>query len=192
MFKNLFSEKKAAQAAAYFLHRQGGPMSVLKLTKLLYLAERLSYERFGEPLIGDRPVSMPHGPVLSSTLDLMNGMLTSAEGGWESWVSDRDSHLLALKNAAARIPADLLELSEADIGLLEETWERFGGMDQWKLRDWTHQNCPEWRDPEGSSLPIRPDDLFEALNFSPDQREAVLARLRENDGINATFAASKS
>ena len=69
MLKNLFNEKKAAQAAAYFLFRAATPLSVLKLTKLLYLAERRSFERFGEPMIGENPVSMPHGPVLSTTYD---------------------------------------------------------------------------------------------------------------------------
>lgn len=67
MIKNLFNEKKAAQAAAFFLFQAGQPVSVLKLTKLLYLAERRSFERHGSPMIGDRLVSMPHGPVLSVT-----------------------------------------------------------------------------------------------------------------------------
>jgi uncharacterized phage-associated protein len=78
MLKNLFNEKKAAQSAAYLLFRAGKPMSVLKLTKLLYLAERRSFEKYGEPMIGDNPVSMPHGPVLSTTYDHMNGALRSA------------------------------------------------------------------------------------------------------------------
>ncbi len=45
MLKNLFNEKKAAQAAAYFLLRAGGRLDVLKLMKLLYLAERRSFEK---------------------------------------------------------------------------------------------------------------------------------------------------
>lgn len=193
MLKNLFNEKKAAQAAAYFLFRAGRPLSVLKLSKLLYLAERRSFEKFGEPLIGDRPVSMPHGPVLSSTYDHMNGALPSVAGGWESWIADREGHFLALRDPQAlRSPErDMLELSDADLEVLSEIWERFGGMDQWQLREWTHDNCPEWRDPEGSSIPIRPEDLFAALKFSPERCDAVLARLREADEINAAFASVK-
>jgi len=45
--------------------------------KLLYLAERRSFEKHGEPMIGDRLVSMPQGPVLSCTYNLMNGELPS-------------------------------------------------------------------------------------------------------------------
>ena len=193
MLKNLFDERKAAQAAAYFLFRAGGALSVLKLTKLLYLAERRSFERYGEPLTGDQPVSMPHGPVLSTTLDYMNGMLASSEGGWESWIADREEHSLALRNPQAlRSPDDLPDLSDADIDVLRETWDRFGDMDQWTLRDWTHEHCPEWRDPEGSSIPIRLEDLLEALQFSPQQRASVLARLRDTEEINAAFASAKA
>lgn len=193
MLKHLFDEKKAAQAAAYFLFRAGQPLSILKLTKLLYLAERRSFEKFGEPMIGDRPVSMPHGPVLSITYDYMNGALPSMEGGWESWISDCEGHLIALRDPEAlRSPEqDLRELSDADLEVLAETWEKFGGMDQWQLREWTHKNCSEWRDPEGSSIPIPPEELFAALKFSPERRDAILARLRDADEINAAFASVK-
>jgi uncharacterized phage-associated protein len=190
MLKNLFNEKKAAQAAAYFLFRAGEPLSILKLTKLLYLAERGSLEKFGEPMIGDHPVSMPHGPVLSTTLDYMNGMLRSSEGGWDSWIADRQGHFVALRDPqSVQRQEDLLALSAADIEILSDVWNRFGGMDQWALRDWTHEHCPEWTDPEGSSVPISFDTLLAALHFSPQQTEAILARLREADGINAAFAA---
>lgn len=192
MLKNLFNEKKAAQAAAYFLFRAGGSLKVLKLMKLLYLAERRSFEAFGEPMIGDRLVSMPHGPVLSSTYNHMNGELLSVEGGWDSWVADRAEHDLELRNPRAlRSPEqDLLELSDADLQILGETWQKFGRMDQWELREYTHDHCPEWKDPDGSMIPMRPEELFEALKFTPAQCEAAMAKLRAEDEINVAFEAA--
>ena len=191
MLKNLFNEKKAAQAAAYFLFRAGGPLNVLKLMKLLYLAERRSFEKFSEPMIGDKLVSMPLGPVLSITYNHMNGELRSVEGGWDSWVADRAEHDLALRNPQAlRSPEqDLLELSDADLQILGETWQEFGRMDQWELRDYTHDHCPEWKDPDGSMIPMQPEELFEALKFTPAQRDAAMAKLRAEDAINAAFEA---
>lgn len=194
MLSKLFNEKKAAQAAAYFLFRAGGALPVLKLTKLLYLAERRSYERFGEPMIGDRLVSMPHGPVLSRTYNLMNGELPSEEGGWESWVADRDEHMLSLRRPEAfRSPEqDLLELSEADLDVLTETWNHFGRMSRWQLRDYTHHHCTEWKDPEGSMIPMRPEELFEALRFTPDQTRTALEKLREENAVEAAFATARA
>lgn len=194
MLKNLFNEKKAAQAAAYFLFRAGGTLSVLTLTKLLYLAERRSFEQFGEPMIGDRLVSMPHGPVLSRTYNLMNGELPSVEGGWESWVADREEHTLSLRRPEAlRSPEqDLLELSDADTEILAEIWGRFGQMTGWQLREYTHRNCPEWKDPEGSMIPLRPEELFEALKFTPERTRAALEKLREEDAVEAAFATARA
>lgn len=49
----MFNEKRAAQMAAYLLHRHGGKMSVSKLMTLMYLADRKSLELHGEPISGD-------------------------------------------------------------------------------------------------------------------------------------------
>jgi hypothetical protein len=61
-------------------------------------------------------------------------------------------------------------------------------MDQWALRDWTHANCPEWHDPQGSSIPIQPEELLAALKFSREQCEAILARMREADALSGALA----
>ena len=187
----LFDEKKAAQAAAYFLHRSGGrkEMSVLKLMKLLYLAERRSFERYCEPIIGDRLVSMPHGPVLSITYNHMNGEMDSVAGGWEHWIGDRSGHMLALRNAdMVNTPEqDLLELSDSDLAVLAEIWQEFGHMNEFELRDYTHENCPEWRDPNGSMIPMTFGDLFQALEFSKEKSQECLSRLETLSGINKTF-----
>lgn len=194
MIKNLFNEKKAAQAAAFFLFQAGQPMSVLKLTKLLYLAERRSFERFGSPMIGDRLVSMPHGPVLSVTYNHMSGELESIEGGWDSWIADRAGHDLDLRNRAAlQDPAsDLLELSDADVEVLAEVWGRFGRMTGWELRNWTHDNCPEWKDPEGSMIPMKLEDLFAALKYSPEQAREAMERLEGESAVTAAFDSIKN
>ena len=58
-------------------------MSHLKLMKLLYLADREGVHQLGYLLSGDRP-AVPHGPVLSMTLNLIDGDVESADGGCES------------------------------------------------------------------------------------------------------------
>ena len=193
MLKHLFNEKKAAQAAAYFLFRSGKPLSVLKLMKLMYLAERRSFAKFGEPMMGDLLVSMDHGPVLSRTYNHMNGNRHSVEKGWEHWIADRAGHDLALRHPKAlRSPEkDLDQLSDADLSVLEDVWKKFGRMNQWKLRDYTHEHCPEWKDPEGSMIPMEPEEFFAALKFTPRQRKAAMAKLRAQDRINAAFESLK-
>lgn len=189
---NLYSEKKAAQVAAYFLFRAHGRLPVLKLMKLLYLAERRSYEMFGDPIIGDKLVSMDHGPVLSQTLNRINGMSSSEENGWDAWIADREGHDVALRDASRiRSPEeDLLELSEAEFEVLAETWTNFGHLSKYQIRDLTHQICPEWEDPDGSSVPITLERLFEVLQFDEHQSQVLKTQLREQQVINAAFTSA--
>lgn len=190
---NLFSETKAAQTAAFFLYQAHGRLPILKLMKLMYLAERRSYELYGEPLIGDTLVSMEHGPVLSRTLNRVNGTVPSVDNGWDSWVADREGHDVALRDPSrVRSPEqDLLELSDAELDLLNETWAQYGHLGKYQIRDLTHKICPEWEDPDGSSIPISIDKLFATLKFDADQTEAMKSRLAEQQAVNAAFADSK-
>ena len=180
----MFNERKVAQMAAYLLHKRGGRMSHLKLMKLLYLADRESMRRFGAPISGDHVVAMPHGPVLSRVYDHMTGMVESCPDGWEDWITDRENHEVSLrKKIDSRDDLDML--SDADIEVLDEVWANFGRMSRWKLRDYTHDQCPEWQDPEGSSEPIPYSRVFEALGFKHDD---ALERGNELDAHKALDA----
>lgn len=186
----LFNEVRTAQAAAFLLFRAGGKLPLIKLVKLLYLAERLSLKKYGEPITGDKLVSMPHGPVLSMTYDLINGALPSVQGGWDSWISDRASHVVALRDRSRiRSPeTDLLQLSESDLEVLNEIWREFGHWDRWDLVRYTHSDaCPEWEDPEGSSRPIPHELLFRKLGYSPDDAAALAERLHTQSRLNESF-----
>ena len=188
---SMFNERKAAQAAACLLHKAGGKLPLLKLMKLMYLAERLSMQRYGDTITGDSFVSMPHGPVLSMTYDHMNGALQSKEDGWDKWVSDRAENTVALRDESMiRTPEeDLLALSETDLECLGEIWSKFGHWDRWDLVNYTHSPaCPEWEDPKGSSRPIPPARLLKAVGYKPEQVEVLTKRLHEQRYINAAFS----
>lgn len=186
----LFDERHAAQAAAYLLFRASGRLPLIKLLKLLYLAERLSFQRFGEPLTADALVSMEHGPVLSRVYNCMKGF-SSREDGWGVWIADRENHDVSLVDPSMiRSPEqDLTLLSDNDLAVLSEVWSTYGHWDKWKLRDFTHEGgCPEWEDPNGSSKPIPYHRLFESLGFSPEDAEALEARLIEQSNISSALA----
>lgn len=175
----MFNERKVAQMAAFFLREQEGKMSILKLLKLLYLAERESLSRYGTPMCGDRVVSMDHGPVLSTTLNLINGCAAVLDkGGWEEWISDREEHQVDLKKDAT--PDALDELSRADTEILKFIWGKFGKLDGWHLRNYTHEHCPEWQDPDGSSIAITSKEIFLALAHSEDE-SSELAELMDDE-----------
>jgi len=146
-----YNIRKAAQVTAFFAKKEGGAINVLKLAKLLYLADREFMSRYDFPILFDELVSMPHGPVTSMTLNLING-LSEDRDEWETFVVDRAQHMVGIAQDFTIEQLD--ELSEAEVHVLDIVWDQFGHMDQWQLRNYTHENCPEWEDPHGSSTPI--------------------------------------
>lgn len=184
----MFNERKAAQMAAFFLGQlPERKMAHLKLMKLLYLSDREAVRAFGWPISGDRLVSMPHGPVLSQTLNLMDGDVESQPGGWEEWISDKENHELSLRQPLEVTALD--ELAPAEIDVLKAVWEKFGGMGKWEIRDWTHQHCAEWKDPKGSSFPIQYEALARAVGFDDDSAKELAAQIHAEQEIDRLFAA---
>jgi uncharacterized phage-associated protein len=172
-----FNIRKAAQVAAFFALRQGGQIHVLKLTKLVYLSDRAFMERYDVPITGDKLVSMDHGPVNSVTYNYING--TAEDPDWDAFMADRAGHMVALsRNSITEDELD--ELSDAELRVLGEVWGRFGHMDRFEIRDWTHKNCPEWDNPHGSSTPIKYSHIFKFLGKpnGDELEDRVLAERR--------------
>lgn len=180
----MFKERKAAQLAAALLDRAGGRLNVLKLTKLLYLVEREAMRRHGFQVSDDQMVSMPKGPVLSQSLDLTNGFIVSDE--WDGLVEDREQHEVRLKHAIERENLDAL--SDATISIIDGVWAEFGRMNQWDLVKYTHDQCAEWEDPDGSSLPIPAKRVFMALGASAPDAELMAKEVKAQQYLDKLLA----
>lgn len=180
----MFSSERVAQIAAEFSRLEGGSMNVLKLVKLIYLSDRLSMERYAAPITYDRLVSMDHGPVPSRTLNLINGF---ESGQWDRWLTGRENHRVAVTSMDFN-RRDLDELSDADMEIIGEVWEEFGGMDQWELSEYTHNHCPEWRNPHGSSLPIHERQIFRSFGWSREEAIQAQQSIQEQRKLDHIFS----
>ena len=71
------------------------------------------------------------------------------------------------------------------MGVLAAIWAKFGHMTKYQIRDYTHdsRNCPEWRDPKGSSYPIHYKTIFEALGFDAELAVTMAAEIQAQDTI---------
>lgn len=177
-------EKKVAQMAASFIQKQGEKMEILKLMKLLYLADRESIGSYGHPISYDKMVSMPHGPALSQTLDLAHGFIDSVPGGWDDLISDLEGHMVSLVSEEMNFD----ELSEADMKVLDSIWKSFGGMTALEIRNWTHENCGEYTDPEGSSLPIEIEVVLREVGISENEIPELTEEINSQHKIEMIFA----
>jgi uncharacterized phage-associated protein len=179
-----YREDKATQAAARLLMLRGGRMSHLKLIKLLYLVERESLTRLGLPLTYDTYASLPHGPVLSATLDRINSSEFYQQGYWDRHISPKANHTVALRDPV-NVPND--QLSPAEEALIDEVFARYGHLPRWKVVDATHE-LPEWTDPQGSSLPIDPADILRNEGYSEEEIVELQAQWDEVAHAQALFA----
>ena len=169
-----YNPRKAAQTIAYLaLKNCARPLNVVKAVKLVYLADRESVAQYGFPIQDEPRVSMKHGPVNSKTYAYINGENDTAKNGWSEFLTDRANHEIGLATENITVD-DLDELSDADLEVLDRVWDRFGGMDQWRLRDWTHQtnNVPEWEDPGNTSTEIPLERMMRSVGIK-DAREQV-------------------
>lgn len=179
-----YREDKATQAAARLLKLRGGRMSHLKLIKLLYLVERESLARFGAPLSYDTYVSMPHGPVVSSTLDRINTREVYQDGYWDRVIAPKTDHEVSLRDLDD-VPDD--QLSPAELALIDEIFARYGKWSRWQLVDFTH-TLPEWIDPQGSSIPISPDEILRNEGYSDEDIAQIKAEWEEAAYARSLFA----
>jgi len=179
-----FDERKTAAAAALLLQLSGGSMEYLRLIKLLYFIDREALEALGRPITGDRYVSMRHGPVLSTVYDLVKATLlgdVAATGPWSEHVQPNGRYRLALRQAP-----DVGALSEAEIDVVLQVFERYRSMDRWSIRDQTH-DLPEWEDPGDSSKEIPLETILRVLGKTDDEIENVREAAREKTHFDSIF-----
>ena len=180
-----FDEEKTTEAAAYLLGKFGRRHNVMALMKLLYLADRKALIVRGHPITGDHMVSMPHGPVLSETLDLINcGRPPGVASPWVAAIGPREGHDVELITDPG-----VDALSEYETGVLDRIHAQFGHMNQWQLRDFTH-TLPEWQDPQGSSLPISPIAILEEAGLGKDEIQLIVQECEQQYAMRTRVVAT--
>lgn len=185
----MFAPARIAQMAAFFAAKEpGSKINVMKLIKLMYLSDRESLARYGEPITFDYMFSLDEGPVLSRALNMINGKLSNASAAaWNQWMGDRDwDHSVAVIRGFDR--SDLDYLSDADMKVVQTIWDQFGHMSQWELSDYTHLHCPEWRNPHGSSLPIDEAELLTYLGNSREEAVALKQSIEKSRDLDKILA----
>lgn len=184
-----YNARKAAQVIAYLaMKAKSACLPVLKAVKLVYLADRESLTRFGFPILEEPHVSMPHGPVNSTTYSHISGEVDLDDCKWSDFLRARENNEVAAAQGLSE--DDLDELSDADMACLDAVWERFGSMGKYQIRDWTHDrnNIPEWEDPNGSSRPIPLERILSYLNVeNADAQADAVKDFRQIDQLFASL-----
>ena len=157
---DMYNPVKAAHVIAYLgLKAKGRTLEILKLVKLIYIADREQLKTDGLPVLYEPRASLPSGPVNSMTYDRMKGAIPVPDE-WNEVLMPLANHRLTVRDGVDE--DDLGKLSDMDAETLDRVWNEYGHLTSRQLVDWTHdpKNVPEWEDPRGSSKPIALERLL--------------------------------
>lgn len=164
-----YDSLRAAEAALSLLNLHGGSMDLLKLVKLVFLADREHLARYGRPIIGGKYVAMKHGPVPSVFYNWIDGCKI---------LEDKDIDVSENTVSGKRTP-NTYYLSETDVETINDTFDKYGHMSTSQLWRMVH-DLNAWKknypDPEeNTSYDLPYEDFF--LDIEDD---SILEIIRED------------
>ena len=184
-----FNVAKSIQAAKVLLELNGGDMDKYMFIKMLYLADRESLKKWGEPITGDSAVSMRYGPVLSTIYDLTKGDCAMFHEQWSAFIFDADEETNRV--CLARFPeSPPSELCRAEISILTSVFEMCKDWSWKKMRDYSH-SLEEYDKSVGSgSKPIPMERILKAVGKEESEIEELAELNRQIRMAEMLFAES--
>jgi len=177
-----FREDKAVAGLSLILKLSGSARSKGELVKLLYLADRATLLKRGSPITGDLFCALPHGMILSKTLNLIDGVLEDQPSDlFEASFEAADHQSIKLKGEAS-----FGALSKLEIAAIEAVFAEHGGKSFGELKKLTH-DLPEYEDPEGSRIEVAPETILCFEGRSADEIAQMAGRAQELSDTAATF-----
>ena len=174
----VFDDKKATQVVSRLIEKKGGRLEYLHVMKMVYLIDRLSLAKWGQPVVGGNYCSMSKGPVISEVLDLIKG--ERASSSWSGHLQTKGIDLVLRK------PAGTNELSRAEADLIDTVFVMLGNRNRWDIVQEMHDTFKEWKDPGRSSRPISVEDILKAVG----KKDAEINEIaREANHLNRLDAA---
>ncbi len=180
MLEFRFNPEKTLDAIAFLLSKSPSKeLGVLHLIKMLYFADRECLKEYSFPITGDRLSSLPYGPVVSRTYDILKS--PSMEEPFSAYL-EKKSKKIILKQERK-----IGKLSEAEEDVLEFIHRKFAHFTVAKLIDYGHNPVfvPEWSDPGNSSIPIDVEDLLSILGKSAEEIRGIKEIVREQNQVQS-------
>jgi uncharacterized phage-associated protein len=164
-----FDADKTIAAALYIASRNLPELTMGKLFKLLFFADKDHLVRYGRPITGDWYAAMKDGPVPSNLYNLFKEVREAPKSDCAKSLAKNiklDSSKYQYPRIIAQASADQMQLSKSDILSLDRVLKEYGKMSFTKLRAITHdtpayENAWELKPELKDSEPMVFEDFFE-------------------------------
>jgi uncharacterized phage-associated protein len=163
-----------------------------KICKLLFLADKFHTVRYGRPIIGDRYCALPHGPIPSHSLDLLNEFISTDDPASEGKQIQRMASIFDLDKTFAyprflsKKPLSSEEsqaLSKSDIEALDHVIRLYGQKGFYELESLTHLDYA-YRKAAEELTDLSYEDFFVE---NPDAIAGALDEMIENHELKRAF-----
>lgn len=190
----LFDYKKTAQSIAFFVNQTQKPLSLSKLSNLLYLTERTFLKQYASTIIGDYFVSSSAGLRLQQTYLLLESIFNNTYQNNHldfydeitKW-TEINNNIIQSKNIS-NISNKLLELSVADIKTLQSIWQQYSNYSDNELNEKIQEECPEYHYNQSQDDVVIPiEHILETLGYSKDVSAIIKQQLNEQAEIIKSF-----
>lgn len=190
----LFDYKKTAQSITFFANQTQKPLSLSKLSNLLYLTERTFLKQHASTIIGDHFVLSNTGLRLQRTYLLLESIFNNTYQNNHldfydeitKW-TEINNNIIQSKNIS-NISNKLLELSVADIKTLQEIWQQYGDYSDNELNQKIQDECPEYHYSQSQDDVVIPIEfILETLGYSKDVAAIIKQQLYEQAEIIKSF-----
>jgi len=172
---------KSTQAVARLINQSGGPIDYLRLSKLVYLAERQSIISRGVPIVGGHYFSMKKGPTIGEIMDYVHNQKAPQ---WKETISPRHGNEVRLESAGLSFSA----LSQSEIEILDSTVAAHVGRTTDELVEWCHLNCPEYEEVKSGRRPIQAEKILIVAAKSQKCVQHFVANAKESEELEALLA----
>ena len=173
--------KKSAQAVARLIEKSGAPVDYLRLSKLIYLADRKSIIVRGVPIVGGHYFSMRKGPTISEVMDFVN---RQNEPEWKQMISPRFGNEIRL-TAKPVYGA----LSQSELSILDSVVAEHAQRTTDELVQWFHAHCRESEQVTGNARkPIAVESILKAAKKRASQIQKLVSEAKEIEELDRLLA----
>jgi hypothetical protein len=173
--------KKSTQAIARLISKSGGSADYLRISKLIYLADRKSIECRGIPIVGGKYLSMEKGPTISEIMDFV---AQRNAPDWKRVISPRHGNTIEVQESPS-----YGALSPSELEMLDSVVKVHAERSTEELVNWCHINCAEYENvPPNSRKPILVESILGATNKTPAQIEKIVKEAKALEELDALLA----
>jgi uncharacterized phage-associated protein len=163
--------RKVTAAVARLIQKSGADVDYLRISKLIYLADRESILKRGIPIVGGTYFSMRKGPTIG---EVMNYVKRRNAPGWKSVISPLRGHALNLIG-----DPEYASLTAPEIEILDAVVAQHFNRTTDDLVEWCHEHCGEYENVPAARKPIDIETILSKEGRSSGQIQRVAERAKE-------------